>query len=234
MEMYLSNNSFEDKKEKFYSYNLSIKQNCFRLIKLINNILDLSKIKSGFEKFSSGNENIVEVVEDIVESVSDYVTYKELNIIFDTDTEEKIIACDPEKIERIMLNLISNAIKFSNPGGDIFVNVSDKGEFVEILVKDNGIGIDKMHLDSIFKRFYQEDKSLSRNAEGSGIGLSLVKSFVEMHGGEIKVESEIGKGSTFTIRLPSKAAEQNSEIKSETDIKNKIDLLSIEFSDIYY
>lgn len=234
MEMYLSNNCFEDKKEKFYSYNLSIKQNCFRLIKLINNILDLSKIKSGFAKLSPGNENIVEIVEDIVESVSDYVTYKELNIIFDTDTEEKIIACDYEKIERIMLNIISNAIKFSNPGGEIHVNVSDKGELVEISVKDNGIGIDKMHLDSIFKRFYQEDKSLSRNAEGSGIGLSLVKSFVEMHDGKISVESEINKGSTFTIKLPSRAIEQDDDIKSSMNMKNKADLLNIEFSDIYY
>ena len=133
-----------------------------------------------------------------------------------------------------MLNIISNAIKFSNPGGEIHVNVSDKGELVEISVKDNGIGIDKMHLDSIFKRFYQEDKSLSRNAEGSGIGLSLVKSFVEMHDGKISVESEINKGSTFTIKLPSRAIEQDGDIKSSMNMKNKADLLNIEFSDIYY
>ncbi len=234
MEMYLSNNLFEDKKEKFHDYNISIKQNCFRLIKLINNIVDLSKIKSGFTKFNPSNENIVEVIENIVESVSDYVIDKELNIIFDTDIEEKIIACDHEKIERIMLNIISNAIKFSNPGGEIFVNVLDKGEFVEISVKDNGIGIEKMHLGSIFKRFYQEDKSLSRNTEGSGIGLSLVKSFVEMHDGKISVESEIGKGSAFIIKLPSKVVEQNSDIKVNMNIKNKTELLSIEFSDIYY
>lgn len=91
-----------------------------------------------------------------------------------------------------------------------------------------------MHLDSIFKRFYQEDKSLSRNTEGSGIGLSLVKSFVEMHDGEIYVESEISKGSTFIIKLPSRIIEENRDITVGMNIKNKTDLLSIEFSDIYY
>jgi methyl-accepting chemotaxis protein len=88
-------------------------------------------------------------------------------------------------IERVMLNLISNAIKFSNPNGEIYVNVINKIETIEITVKDTGVGIEKQHLDNIFNKFYQKDKSLSRNAEGSGIGLSLIKSLVELHGGNM-------------------------------------------------
>ena len=135
-------------------------------------------------------------------SISSFTESKGIDIIFDTDTEEKIIAYDPEKIERIVLNLLSNAIKFSDKGDEILVNVKDKNKFVEISVKDNGIGIEKNQLDMIFDRFKQVNKSLSRNAEGTGIGLSLVKSIVELQGGSISVESEFGKGSKFTVLIP--------------------------------
>ncbi|WP_319001793.1 ATP-binding protein [Clostridium estertheticum] len=99
-----------------------------------------------------------------------------------------MIAYDPEKIEIVVLNLISNAIKFSDACNELLVNVNDKNEFIEISVSDNAIGIEKKYLDMIFDRFKQVDKSLSRNAEGTGIGLSLVKSIVELHDGTITVE----------------------------------------------
>ncbi|MCB2353245.1 ATP-binding protein [Clostridium estertheticum] len=98
------------------------------------------------------------------------------------------MAYDPEKIEIVVLNLISNAIKFSDACNELLVNVNDKNEFIEISVSDNAIGIEKKYLDMIFDRFKQVDKSLSRNAEGTGIGLSLVKSIVELHDGTITVE----------------------------------------------
>jgi len=193
MEFYSKDDSLEANKEKISKNINIIKQNCYRFIKLINNIVDISKIESGFLKLNLSNENIVNIIEDIVQSVSDYIKVKGLNIIFDTNTEEKIIACDPDKIERIILNLISNAVKFTNASGSIFVNLLDNGDTVEISVKDTGIGMDKKYLDNIFKRFHQVDKSLSRNAEGSGIGLSLVKSIVELHGGKTSAESELYK-----------------------------------------
>ncbi|MEQ8199272.1 MAG: PAS domain-containing sensor histidine kinase, partial [Clostridiaceae bacterium] len=143
MELYLKNDSLESNKEKIAKGIDVIKQNCYRFIKLINNIVDLSKIDSGFFTLNLSNENIVNITEDIVQSVADYIKGKGLNIIFDTNTEEKIIDCDPDKIERIILNLISNAIKFTNPGGSIFVNLIDKGDTVEISVEDTGIGMDK-------------------------------------------------------------------------------------------
>ena len=145
-DMYCKNGSLDEKKNSIIKYIESIKQNSYRLSKLINNIVDLSKIEAGFFKLNLSNNNIVEVVEEIVMSVTTLTDSKGLNIIFDTDIEEKIIACDPEKIERIVLNLISNAIKFSDEGDEIFVDVKDKNEFVEISVKDNGIGIEEKDL----------------------------------------------------------------------------------------
>jgi signal transduction histidine kinase len=193
----------------------------------------LSKIKSGLFEKNESNENIVSVIEDIVQSVSQFVDSKGLRIIFDTNTEEKIIACDPHKIERIILNLVSNAIKFSNIGEEIIVRVTDEGAYVEIAVIDKGIGIDKKYLSTIFNRFNQVDKSFTRNAEGTGIGLNLVKSIVELHGGKIFVESKLGEGSKFKIKLPSRTIEESKNINKSRDHNNKIEMINIEFSDIY-
>lgn len=232
IDMYCNNGSLEEKKECFIKYIKSIKQNSYRLSKLINNIVDLSKIEAGFFELKLSNKNIVEVVEEIVISVTDFTKIKGLNIVFDTNTEEKIIACDPEKIERIVLNLLSNAIKFSDEDNEIFVEVKDNGDFVEISVKDNGIGIEPSDLDIIFDRFKQVDKSLSRNSEGTGIGLSLVKSFVELHGGSIKVESKFGEGSKFIVNLPSSNVLENDNLCA-SNIRNKNDIIKVEFSDVY-
>lgn len=233
IEYYLENNLLEVNKEKIRKGIDVIKQNCYRLTKLINNIVDLSKIESGFLKLNLSNENIVQIAEDIVQSISDYVKRRKLNIIFDTNTEDKTIACDCDKIERVILNLISNVIKFTNTDGSIYINIFDKGDIVEISVKDTGIGIDKKNQENIFERFRQVDKSLSRNTEGSGIGLSLVKSIVEMHKGKISVESEAGKGSTFTVELPARIVESSNDIKKSNLMKNKIEMINVEFSDIY-
>lgn len=156
-----------------------------------------------------------------------------MRIIFDTNVEEKIIACDTDKIERIILNLVSNAIKFSEPGDEIYVDVFDKDDTVEISVKDNGIGIAKDCLKLIFERFKQVDKSFARNAEGSGIGLCLVKSIVELHGGKIRVESKLGKGSKFNIELPARTIENLNDIHKNRQQNSKIEMVNIEFSDIY-
>ncbi|HEY8891951.1 MAG TPA: ATP-binding protein [Clostridium sp.] len=230
--MYCKNGSLDKNKESIFKYINSMMQNCYRLSKLINNIVDLSKIEAGFFELNLSNYNIVEIVEEIVNSVAAYTDVKGLDIIFDTDIEEKIIACDPEKIERILLNLISNAIKFSDEENKIFVNVKDKNELIEISVRDNGIGIERNELDMIFNRFRQVNKSLSRNAEGTGIGLSLVKAIVELHQGSIHVESEIGKGSTFTVYLPTRKVNEENIFISNT-IRNKKEDLQVELSDIF-
>lgn len=235
LDFYLTKDLSKEIKDKLISYNDIIKQNCLRQIKLINNILDLSKSNSGNLILNLSNENIVDIVENIVKSVSEYVKSKELRILFETNVEQKVIACDLIMIERVMLNLISNAIKYSNKGDKIYVNVIDKGNIINITVKDTGTGIEKKHLDLIFQRFYQADKSLSRKAEGTGIGLSLIKSIVKLHGGNISVESEVGKGSVFKVELPAKTIEVVEESENFKNIhNNKIEMINIEFSDIYY
>jgi len=229
---YYSNGSLDERNDSIIKYMESIKKNSYRLSKLINNIVDLSKIEAGFMELSLSNNNIVEIVEEIVTSVTAYTDIKGLNITFDTDVEEYIIACDPEMIERIILNLISNAIKFSNKGEEILVDIKNRNDFIEISVKDNGIGIEENYLGMIFDRYKQVDKSLSRNAEGTGIGLSLVKSIVELHGGRISVESEYGKGSKFTVTLPTREIMQENMILSNK-IRNTNEGVQLEFSDIY-
>lgn len=211
-----------------------IKQNCYRLIRLVSNLIDTSKYESGFLKLELKNHNIVSIVEDITMSVGDYIRLKGVNIIFDTDVEERIIAVDADKIERIILNLLSNAVKFTDKGDEILVYIEDRENYVSISVKDTGVGIPDDKLKIIFDRFGQVDKTLIRNKEGSGIGLSLVKTLTEMHGGNIKVKSKLGEGSEFIIELPVRLIENGGfESSAFNTSDNKIDKVLIEFSDIY-
>ncbi|WP_052085785.1 PAS domain-containing sensor histidine kinase [Clostridium sp. HMP27] len=213
-------------------YIYTMKQNCYRLTRLINNILDISKIDSGYCKLIMQNVDIVNLIESITLSVVEYAKSKEISIIFDTDVEEKIMAVDVDKIERIILNLLSNAIKFTDKEGNILVSIKNEDNHIVISVKDDGIGIPEEKQKNIFERFIQVDKSLSRNNEGSGIGLSLVKSLVEIHEGSIRVKSNLGKGSEFIIKIPvANINNEESEVKY-TDVN--IERISLEFSDIYF
>ncbi|PAB56746.1 histidine kinase [Anaeromicrobium sediminis] len=213
-----------------------MRQNCYRLIKLINNTTDITKFDSGFSHIKLKDYNIIRVVEDISLSVVEYIEHKGIKIVFDTDIEEKIIACDPEKIERIMLNLLSNAAKFTKEGGVIWVNIYDKVENIHISVKDTGPGIPQEKQKIIFDRFMQINNSHIQEHEGSGIGLSVVKSLVEMHKGKISCISEYGKGSEFIIELPviniSKERDIYEQITNQ-DQNDFIEKINIEFSDIY-
>lgn len=217
--------------DKRKDYLQIVKQNSYRLIRLINNILDISKYDSGFMTLNLKNRDIVCMVEDITLSVVPYAESMDIEIIFDTEIEEKIIAFDGDKIERIILNLLSNALKFTNQGGKIFVNIVDEGEMIGISIKDTGIGIPEDKIPFIFDRFVQVDKTFNRNREGTGIGLSLVKSFVKIHGGEVGLKSKLGEGSEFFISFPYKLVKEES---IEEEIKNSIiNRVNMELSDIY-
>lgn len=212
-----------------------IKQNSYRLLRLINNLIDVTKIDAGFFQLHLENKNIVHVVEDITLSIAEYIESKGINLIFDTNEEEKYIAMDSDKIERIILNLLSNAVKFTPSGGTIFVDVCCDDTKVSVSVKDNGIGIPKDKQEFIFNRFTQIDSSLSRNREGSGIGLSLVKSLIELHNGKIYLESELNEGATFTFELPVVTVEESSTLINsslETIQPNHNEKIILEFSDI--
>lgn len=213
----------------------TMKQNCFRLLRLINNLIDITKLDAGFLNMNFGNYNIISVVEDITLSILEYTQSKGITLLFDTDVEEKITAFDLDKIERVMLNLLSNAIKFTGENGNIYVNIYDKDDKIIILVRDTGIGIPENMIDKIFDRFRQVESSLTLNQEGSGIGLSLVKSIVEAHGGTITAKSKYGVGSEFTIELPIRLVKQDNDVKQESIPfeRQKVEKISIEFSDIY-
>ena len=232
---YNENNKIcEIDEDKLNYYMSTMKQNSYRLLRLVDNLIDITEIDTGYYDVNLENKNIISIVEDIVTSVASYVEGKDISIVFDTNKEEKFICCDSGKIEKIILNLISNAIKYTREDGKIEVNIDVAEDNVYIYVKDNGIGISKQKISTIFDRFVQIDKSLSRKQEGSGIGLSIVKELVEIQGGSIGVRSEEGKGTEFVITLPSKTIDYCSN-KADNK-KNEINILEkcdIELSDIY-
>lgn len=218
-------------------YTSSIRQNCFRLIRLINNILDINKIESGYYSPAKKIVNIVEKVENITESIIDYASFKGIEVIFDTTEEEIFCYCDEDSLERIVLNLISNAIKYNEYGGFIFINIEKDNDKVKIFFRDNGCGIENERIESIFNRFERGDTTLYRKTEGSGIGLNLVKSMVEINGGNIVIDSEIGKGTTVKVEFP--VVQYNVEdyyrLQDEFTFENTlVSKVEIEFSDIYF
>jgi signal transduction histidine kinase len=222
--------------DEFYSklnkYQGISKQNSYRLLRLINNLIDLNKIEGNHMMVNLNNSDIISTIENITLSVAEYAQVKTLELIFDTELEEKVMAFDAEKIERIMLNLISNAIKFTNPGGLITVNIYERKDKILISVKDTGIGIPIDMQEIVFNHFVQVDSTLQRKVEGSGIGLSIVKSLVELHGGSIAINSKYTSGCEFVIELPVTLVEEKNLMNDFTSISN-LEKINIEFSDIY-
>ncbi|WP_242846069.1 sensor histidine kinase [Clostridium novyi] len=211
---------------------MRIDQNCRRLLKLINNILDISKAEAGFLQLEYSFFNIVSVTESIVSSVSIYAKSKEINLIFDTNEEEKMVALDKDKYEKIILNLLSNAIKFTPDNKNIYVTICSQKDVVKVKVKDEGVGIPKDSLDNIFNRFIQINNSVKNVTPGTGLGLALVKNFVELMNGNIKVNSKVNKGTEFTITF--KVDDSNQKINLDnfnlaSNIENK---MLLEFSDV--
>lgn len=223
------------KKEKLESHLGSMKQNCLRLLRLVNNLIDTTKIDSGFYEPAFRNEDIIYLIEGIALSVAEYAKIKDINLTFESNVSELIMACDIDIIERVMLNLISNAIKFTDDL--IEIKVEKNHRCIVITVKDNGRGIEKDKQELIFQRYKQISNLYTRNAEGSGIGLSLTKTLIELHGGEISVESDYGFWSRFIVKLPIRIQEIE-EIKASgfnyiSDNQRVIEKMKVEFSDIY-
>ncbi|HYE68726.1 MAG TPA: PAS domain-containing sensor histidine kinase [Anaerovoracaceae bacterium] len=220
---------------KHFHHLKSMKQNCLRLLRLINNLIDTTKIDANFYELNLGNYDIVNIIKAITHSVTDYVYNREIALTFSTNIDKKMIACDIDMIERIMLNLLSNAIKFTEVNGSIDVTLIDRGGSIIISVKDSGIGIPDDKQKIIFDRYKQADRLLTRRHEGSGIGLSLVKSFAEALGGKISLNSKLGAGSEFIIELPCKLI-TDSGIPNEAkyDLNDyTVQKISVELSDLY-
>ena len=214
-----------------YKYLKTIKNSCYHMLKIANNIIDTNKLESGYFGLKIKNYNIVSIIEDVTLLTREYAKAKGIEIIFDTEDEEIILACDIDKIERIIMNLLSNAIKFTHEGGIIKVTIYKEKDSIVVSVKDSGVGIDKEKQKFLFNRYYKAHDKNKIIAKGSGIGLSLVKLLVEQHSGKIKVDSEEGKGTEFKIYFPNANLEEktNYNIIREDKIREE---LQVELSDI--
>ncbi len=229
-------NSVNDNNSIYYNRLNMIKQNSYRLLRLVDNLIDVTQVDSNNIKLYKENVNAISYFEDVVDSVSQYIKKMSKNIIFDTNEEEVFLDCDPEKIQKVILNLISNSIKYTEVNGNIWITLTTNWDEdrLYISVKDDGVGIPKNSYDIIFERFKQVDNLFIRRAEGSGIGLPLAKSFIELHSGEIWVNKTIDKGSEFIFYLPI-ISEKDSKVNYFYNkvIDSRGERLKIEFSDIY-
>lgn len=185
--------------EQIKKYNTIAKQNCVSLTRFTNNLIDGSKINSDYLSAHPKKCNIVEVAEDVVTGLIEYAKNKDIDIIFDTDEEEIYLMVDPEFVQRIIINLISNSIKFIDKKGKIEVNVLSSDIYVKIIVKDNGMGMKESFIEKSFSRYLMGDNNDEIEDKGTGIGLFVVKKMVEQLNGDIKISSIINEGTTIVI-----------------------------------
>ena len=230
-----TNNNLIENKGKYNSENINnhtrlVKQNCYRLIRLLSNVEYVSRIDNGTCTLELRKCDIVKLVENIVKISKTYTDKKGIDISFKSEVNKKILSLDIDKVEKIILNILSNAIKFTDTGGKIDINLYMHNEQVCISIKDTGIGIPKDKTEVIFENFEQLDTTLSRGCEGTGMGLSVVKKLANLNNIKINVESELNKGSEFIITLPNNIVSKNIKLQDKFAQDEKID---IEFSDIY-
>ncbi len=180
-------------------------RNAGRLLNLINQLLDLSKIEAGGMELRAEPQNVVSFLKNVVYSFESIAQQRAIALAFESEADRIVVMFEQDKMEKIFYNLLSNAVKFTPRGGGITVRVEvtpPGGEFVQIVVCDTGIGIAAREIPHIFDRFYQAENGGTTIHEGTGIGLALANELVELHGGSIAVTSEEGVGTTFVVRLP--------------------------------
>ncbi|WP_243151264.1 sensor histidine kinase [Clostridium butyricum] len=191
-------------KDDIYSlkkYNSISSENCISLIRFANNLIDNSRIYSQFLTANLRKVNIVEIVEDYVMSYVDYVSWNGIELIFDTNTEECMIEVDIEFIGRIILNLISNGVKYTAKGGKIYVVIEEKMDKVFIKVSDTGSGINEEIKNKIFNRYASTNKTISDSKSGTGLGLFVVKRLVELQKGKIYLDEKVLLGTSIVIEF---------------------------------
>lgn len=188
-------------------------RNALRLMRLINQLLDLSKLEAGKMQLRAGARNIVGFLNDVMLTIAPFAEKKGLELSVTSEADRVEVYYEPDKLEKVFYNLLSNSAKFTPTGGTLAIDVSTHAPdetwangSVLVKVSDTGRGIPADALPTIFDRFQQVDGSNTRQHEGTGIGLSLVKEMVTLHGGTVEVESEVGKGTTFLITFPAGSA----------------------------
>ena len=196
---------FGELNEKQAEYTEDILSSGRHLLSLINEILDLSKVEAGRMELELTSFDMPLAIENARTFVRERATKHGIKLDVMIDERLGDYFGDERKIKQILLNLLSNAVKFTPEGGQISINARQLNESVQISVSDTGIGISPEDQARIFEEFRQVGGDHAHKSEGTGLGLTLAKKFVELHGGTIWVESEVGKGSTFTFTLPQKA-----------------------------
>lgn len=211
-----------------------VKRNCYKILKLINNIIDSTKLQQRHFKINRQNIDIINLIEWNISSIDKYAKIKNISLVFDTNVEECIVAVDISSFDRIIMNLISNAIKFSKENSCVFINTWKEEKYITISVKDEGIGIPQNEQKTIFNRFIQSTKNNRNEYSGSGIGLDLVFNLVKAHGGVVELTNTEGLGSEFRIKMPIvKVEDSMKKDKHSMDLSSKVDIFEVEFSDIY-
>jgi hypothetical protein len=179
-----------------------IDEQSLKLRRLIDSILELSQLESGRFRMSREPFNLITLTGEVVELLRPMSEAKKIAVQVESAAPEVVVEADRGLVKRVLYNLGSNAIKFTHEGGTVTLRTTTEERVVRVQVEDTGIGIPKEELERIFDKFYQIDSSLSREYPGVGLGLTVSKSIVEWHGGEILAESESGVGSRFTVLLP--------------------------------
>ncbi len=191
--------------ERQQKYLTNIDTSGRNLLQLVNDILDLARVRSDKLDLEKEDISIPQVMNDVRKLGLPFAAARHVWLEIEPSEELPLVEADEAKVKRVLYNLVSNAIKFTPEGGRVTMRARRAGAFVEISVEDTGIGISEEDQGRIFDMFSQVDGSRTRSHEGTGVGLALSRRLVELHGGEIRVESELGKGSTFTFTLPVKA-----------------------------
>lgn len=227
----------DNKTDKINKNNNIIKQNCLRLIRTINNFIDSNKLSEGFLDSDINIYNIVDIIENVILSCDYYMKLKETKLIYDPQYEEIYLNCDKYHIERIMLNILSNSLKYGKYNGNIYVTIKViNNDKIVIEVINDAEAIPKDKRNVIFEKFTKINTSLNRPSEGSGLGLYLTKGLVELHGGEISISAGELYGNIFKIVLPYDKSIQgkNNYINNNSEINELQQKIDIEFSDIYF
>lgn len=179
----------------------SMQRSGAKLLRLIGDLLDLSRIEESKVRLRVAEHDLAAYLRDLIAEMQSMVRRKGIELTFSSDREKVPCFCDLERLERVFLNLLSNATKFTDSGGKVSVELRDQGETLVVDVKDSGIGFPPELSERIFSRFFQTDMGKTRKYGGTGIGLALAKDLVELHGGSVTAQSQPGKGSLFQVRL---------------------------------
>ena len=180
----------------------TIEKHAERLTYLIEDLLTISRLESGQIVLNIQKVELRSVAEDVIDDLQSRAGDKKVNLENQVP-DDVVVRADADRVQQVIFNLVDNAIKYGRPEGRVWINARlADGQFAEVSVRDNGPGIPPDSIDRVFERFYRADKARSREQGGTGLGLSIVKHIVQSHGGEVRVESELGLGATFFYTLP--------------------------------